>query len=161
DPLIARARKPIPPEWLGAPPSGNEVGSGAAEKPTPSAIRQAGRFCIEGEIGTGGMGVVYRAFDPDIRRSVAVKELQERHFGRRPDLEYRFLEEAQLAGQLQHPGVPAVYEIGRLPDGRPFYAMKLVEGQTLAELLEERRTPSDDLPRFVAIFGQLCQALAY
>src|SRR5262245_39587696 len=96
DPLIARARKPIPPEWLGAPPSGNEVGSGAAEKPTPSAIRQAGRFCIEGEIGTGGMGVVYRAFDPDIRRSVAVKELQERHFGRRPDLEYRFLEEAQL-----------------------------------------------------------------
>jgi serine/threonine-protein kinase len=73
----------------------------------------------------------------------------------------RFLEEAQITGQLQHPGVPPVHEIGRLADGRPFLAMKLIEGRTLKDLLAERSDPSHDLPRFLTIFEQVCQTLAY
>jgi serine/threonine protein kinase len=73
----------------------------------------------------------------------------------------RFLEEAQITGQLQHPGVPPVHEVGRLPDGRPFLAMKLIEGRTLADLLSNRKAPSDDLSRFLTIFEQICQTLAY
>src|SRR5262249_25072680 len=63
--------------------------------------------------------------------------------------------------QLQHPGVPPVHEIGRMPDGRPFLAMKLIEGRTLADLLAERKSPSDDLPRFLMVIEQVCQTVAY
>ena len=71
------------------------------------------------------------------------------------------MEEAQVGGQLQHPGVVPVYEAGRLPDNRPYFTMKLVEGQTLSALLKERDTPARDLPRFLQIFQQICQTLAY
>jgi hypothetical protein len=106
------------------------------------------------------MGTVFRAYDPDIRRSLAVKVLQDRHRGR-ADLERRFLSEAQLTGQLQHPGVPPVHEIGRLSDGRPFFAMKLVKGRTLTELLKDRPNSRVELPRFLGIFTQVCQTVAY
>jgi serine/threonine-protein kinase len=74
---------------------------------------------------------------------------------------HRFVEEAQVTGQLQHPGTVPVHDIGRLEDGRPFIAMKLVRGRTLAALLAERASPADGLARFVGIFGQVCQTLAY
>ena len=73
----------------------------------------------------------------------------------------RFVEEAQVGGQLQHPGFVPVYEAGRLPDDRPYFTMKLVEGRTLAALLKERDTPARDLPRFLKMFQQMCQTLAY
>src|SRR5262249_46222283 len=75
------------------------------------------------------------------------------------DLERRFLEEAHLTGQLQHPGIAPVHAVGRLPDGRPFFSMKLIQGYTLAELLQER-SPGDQ-PRVLTIFAQVCQTLAY
>jgi serine/threonine-protein kinase len=121
---------------------------------------QAGRYIIKEEIARGGMGVVLRAYDPDCSRPLAVKLLQSRH---RADsaLDRRFLEEARLTAQLQHPGVPPVHDIGRLEDGRPFFAMRLVKGQTLAQLLNARASPAEDLPRFLGIFEQVCQAVAY
>jgi tetratricopeptide (TPR) repeat protein len=64
-------------------------------------------------------------------------------------------------GQLQHPGIPPVYDLGELPDGRPFFALKLIQGRTLAELLHERPHPAHDLARWVALFGQVCQTVAY
>src|SRR5262249_1492428 len=73
----------------------------------------------------------------------------------------RFVEEAQVCGQLQHPAIVPVHDLGRLEDGRPFFAMKLVKGRTLAELLQERASRSEDLPRFLGIFEQVCQALAF
>jgi serine/threonine-protein kinase len=127
--------------------------------PAPTPVG-AGRYEIEGEIARGGMGAVLRARDPELRRSLAVKVLLERHRGK-AELERRFLEEAQITGQLQHPGIPPVHEVGRLPDGRPFFAMKLVKGRTLADLLRERPAPADDLPRWLAVFEQVCQTLAY
>jgi serine/threonine-protein kinase len=123
-------------------------------------IRKAGPYEIEEEIGSGGMGVVLRARDAELNRTLAVKVLLERLRGQ-VDLERRFREEAQITGQLQHPGIPPVHVVGRLPDGRPFFAMKLIKGRTLAELLEERSSPMADLPRFLGIFEQVCQTLAF
>ncbi len=78
-----------------------------------------------------------------------------------PNVVRRFVEEAQLTSQLQHPAIPPVYEMGQLPDGRPFFCMKVVRGRTLASLLEKRSGPDDDLPRLLTIFGHVCQAVAY
>jgi eukaryotic-like serine/threonine-protein kinase len=62
---------------------------------------------------------------------------------------------------LQHPAIPPVHDLGTLPDGRPFLAMKLIKGQTLDALLKARPDPSVDRGRFVAAFEQVCQAVAY
>ena len=78
-----------------------------------------------------------------------------------PELVRRFVEEAQIAGQLQHPGIVPVYELGALADRRPYFAMKLVKGRTLATLLAERESPADDRPRFLAVFEQVCQTVGY
>src|SRR5262249_53333052 len=82
------------------------------------------------------------------------------------ELLQRFVEEAQIAGQLQHPGVVPVYELGHFPDKRPYFTMKLVKGRTLAALLAERATPGADASgsgrmRFLKGFEQVCQAVAY
>ena len=106
------------------------------------------------------MGEVYRARDPRLHREVAVKVMLASKADQQ-DLRARFLEEAQIAGQLQHPGVAPVYRLGAFPDGRPFFAMKLVQGRTLAEMLAQRPSLTHDLPRFLNIFESVCQALAY
>jgi serine/threonine-protein kinase len=112
------------------------------------------------EIGRGGIGVVYRGRDRSLRRELAVKLLREEH-RQNPDLARRFMEEAQIGGQLQHPGIAPVYELGEFPDGRPYFTMKLIRGRTLANLLGRRKVPADELPHFIAIFEQVCQTLAY
>jgi serine/threonine-protein kinase len=78
-----------------------------------------------------------------------------------PEMVRRFVEEAQIGGQLQHPGIVPVYELGQFPDGRLYIAMKLVRGRTLAALLENRKGPEDDRARFLSIFEQVCQTMAY
>ena len=79
----------------------------------------------------------------------------------KPDMIRRFIEEAQIAGQLQHPGIVPIYELGAFGDRRPYFAMKLVKGHTLAEILAKRTSPSDGLPRFLSIFESICQTMAY
>jgi serine/threonine-protein kinase len=146
---------PEPPTTADDATTGVEAAA-AAEGPTPQRV---GRFPVVGVIGRGGMGAVWRGHDPDLRRDLAVKVLRDEH-AERPEVVARFLEEAQVGGQLQHPGVVPVYEMGR--DGaRPYFAMKLVQGRNLAELLARRTSPADDLPRFLLIFEQIAQALAY
>ena len=120
----------------------------------------AGRYQLLGEIARGGMGAVLKGRDPVLNRDLALKVLLDQH-RERPDLIDRFVEEAQICGQLQHPGVVPVYELGTLPDRRPFFAMKLVKGKTLAALLVGRASPADDLPRFLSIFEAVCQTVAY
>src|SRR5262249_41266134 len=93
-------------------------------------------------------------------RHVAVKLLSD-HYPVGSTTAQRFLTEAHITGQLQHPGVPAVHQVGTLPDGRPFLAMKLIKGDTLEELLNARPDPSADRGRYVAIFEQVCQAVGY
>jgi Flp pilus assembly protein TadD len=123
--------------------------------PTPSQ-----RYALGDEIARGGMGVVYRATDTALGREVAVKVLREGHA---PDsgAARRFADEARIAAQMQHPAIPPVHDVGVLPNGRPFLAMKLIKGQTLERLLEARSDPSAERGRFTAVFEQVCQALAY
>jgi tetratricopeptide (TPR) repeat protein len=121
---------------------------------------QAGdRYQLQGEIARGGMGAVLRGRDVDLGRELAVKVLLEK-YAHRPDVARRFVEEAQIGGQLQHPGVLPVYDIGRFGE-RPFFTMKLVKGKTLAALLSERADASLDRPRMLNIALQVCQTLAY
>jgi serine/threonine protein kinase/tetratricopeptide (TPR) repeat protein len=115
---------------------------------------------ILGEIARGGMGVVFRATDPSLSREVAVKLMRETYRAS-PSAVRRFTEEATITGQLQHPGIPPVFEVGKLADGSPFLAMKLIKGQTLEEHLRDRPEPSADRGKFLAIFEQVCQAVGY
>lgn len=117
----------------------------------------AGRYALEVEIARGGMGVVYQATDTALGRPVAIKVLPN---GQSLGMARRFADEAHIAGQLQHPNIPPIHDLGLLPDGRPFLAMKLIKGHTLADLLSDRSDPSHDRGRFVAAFEQVCQAVA-
>jgi tetratricopeptide (TPR) repeat protein/tRNA A-37 threonylcarbamoyl transferase component Bud32 len=129
------------------------LGSPASDGPLP-------RLCLFGEIARGGMGVILKCRDLALRRDLAVKVLLQKHRSR-PELIRRFLVEARIAGQLQHPGTVPIHELGALADGRPYFAMKLVKGRTLEAILAERGSPSQDLPRFLGIFEQVCQTVAY
>ena len=122
--------------------------------------RQIGRYCIEGEIARGGVGVVFKARDLELGRSVALKILRGGHQAN-AELARRFVEEAQIAGQLQHPGIVSVHDVGVYGDNRPYFVMKLVKGKTLAALLRQCRHRSAERQHFLAIFRQICQALAY
>jgi serine/threonine-protein kinase len=132
----------------------------ACSEEMPQTAGDAGRYQLYGELARGGMGVVLKGRDVDLGRDVAVKVLLERHRDS-PEMVRRFVEEAQIAGQLQHPGIIPVYELGRLPDERLYIAMKLIRGRTLAELLEGCAEAAEDRPRYLAIFEQACQAIAY
>ena len=110
-----------------------------ADTTTPGDLL-AGRYELGEVIGEGGMGMVCRAIDRSLDREVAVKLLKPGVPADSPAAA-RFVAEAKVTGQLQHPGIPAVHELGTLPDGRPFLAMKLVKGRTLQELLKERPNP--------------------
>src|SRR5262245_21052409 len=122
--------------------------------------RARGDYELLGEIARGGMGVILKGHDRDIGRDVAVKVLRQ-ELAQRPEVLQRFVEEAQIGGQLQHPGIVPVYEMGLLADERPYFTMKLVKGRTLSALLAERAAPDADRPRFLAIFEQVCQTMAY
>ena len=145
-----------PPDGATAP----EVAPSRAALVTAAAPIQVPGYEILGELGRGGMGAVLRGRDPELGRELAVKVLLERRQDD-PRAVQRFVEEAQVGGQLQHPGVVPVYAAGRLPDNRPYFTMKLVQGRTLADLLRERKSSREDLPRFLKIFEQVCQTTAY
>jgi hypothetical protein len=149
-PQVLLRELPDEPEPLARPRS--------TEMPPSGAIGT--RYQLQGEIARGGMGAILRGRDVDLGRELAIKVLLESHQGN-SEVVRRFVEEAQIGGQLQHPGVVPVYELGTFPDRRPYFAMKLVKGRTLASLLHERTGPAVDLPRFLAIFEQVCQTVAY
>jgi serine/threonine protein kinase len=108
----------------------------------------------------GAWGPSSQGRDIALGRDLAVKVLLNQHRGN-PELVRRFVIEARIAGQLQHLGMVPVHELGTLADGRPYIAMKLVKGRTLAALLNERADPSENLPRFLGIFEQVCQTVVY
>jgi hypothetical protein len=128
--------------------------------PTPGDLPRVPGYEVEAVLDYGGMGVVYRATDCTLGREVAVKVLLDRLAADTASVR-RFAEEARITAQLQHPAIPPVHDLGTLPDGRPFLAMKLIKGQTLDAQMASRPEPSVERGRFVAVFEQLCQAVAY
>ncbi len=137
---LARSIGSIPRVLL--PDTGADDAGVAVIKPSsdemPEPAERGDRYQLFGEIARGGMGAVLKGRDPDLGRDLAVKVLLEGHQDK-PDLVRRFVEEAQIGGQLQHPGIVPVYELGAFADRRPYFAMKLVKGRTLAACW---RTPS-------------------
>src|SRR5262249_46806300 len=121
-----------------------DPGTGAA----PDGPERAGRvdprrYRILRPHARGGLGVIFVALDEELNREVAVKQIQER-FACDPGSRARFLAEAAITGNLEHPGVVPIYGIG-WRDGRPYYAMRLIRGESLKEAIgrfhEERLDP--------------------
>ena len=118
------------------------------------------RYRIVREIGRGGMGVVFRGYDVQLERELAVKVLRETHVADACQVR-RFQKEAWVVGQLQHPGVVPLYDSGQFADDRPYFVMKLIEGQTLAVLLNRRADADADRAELLKVFDQICQTIAY
>jgi serine/threonine protein kinase/lipopolysaccharide biosynthesis regulator YciM len=143
-----------------------EQTAAAAEQRAPAGKRELGPYQILEEIGRGGMGLVLRARDEELRREVAVKVLRSdvRQDERR---RLRFIEEAQITGQLEHPGIAPVHLLGRDEKGTEFFSMKLVSGQTLDKLLAQWHAGKTDvrdeypLARLLAIFERVCETVSF
>jgi eukaryotic-like serine/threonine-protein kinase len=104
-----------------------------------TTVSKAGRYEIVGEIGRGAMGVVYKAVDPVIGRTVAVKTIRLSAEGTgltRPELLTRFQTEARAAGLLTHPNIVVVYDAGE-EDGLYYITMEMVEGKSVQALIDE------------------------
>jgi serine/threonine protein kinase len=118
-----------------------------------------GHYELLEKLAQGGTSDVWRCRDHALHGAVAMKILKEKH---REDAHFSvfcrfFRREARVLGQLQHPGIVPIYETGMLPDGRPFFVMKLVKGHTLAQLLKEHGPGT----RWLGEFAAVCQAVAY
>lgn len=100
------------------------------------------RFALQGALGKGSQGTVWAVADRDFLRQVAVKTMHERD--RLPEDVSRFIHEAQITAQLEHPGVVPVHDLQVMQDGTVFYVMKRIEGKTLAELLPNPEDLEDD-----------------
>lgn len=125
------------------------------------------KYDVKEELGRGGIGKVMVAFDRTVGREIALKELiSSSEDGRIPSLdkmrsdEARFLREACVTGQLEHPGIVPVYEIGRKPDENRYYTMRLVRGVTLSQAIKEAGTLEKRL-RLLPHFRDICNAIAY
>lgn len=109
---------------------------GEASAAAPPATPASRRYQDLGSLGRGGIGEVRRVYDPRLQRTVALKRLRLDRVGDEA-LRERFLEEARLTGQLSHPGIVAVHELGHTPDGRPYFTMKEIQGRTLESVIAE------------------------
>ncbi|MFO0936284.1 MAG: serine/threonine-protein kinase [Gemmataceae bacterium] len=119
-----------------------------------------GRYELLEPIGRGGMGIVYQAKDGFLNRRVAIKIML-------PDKDKndlrlsRFLQEARIHSQLQHPGIPSLHDIGQFSDGRAFIAMEFCRGTLLADMLEDRSDHFTGLSYYLELFEKICQTIAY
>src|SRR5262245_34507131 len=124
-----------------------------------SLLQSVGRYEIVGELGRGAMGVVYKAKDPTIGRTVALKTMRvDVHGLDGGDLLRRFQNEARAAGLLSHPNIVTIYDAGER-DGNFYIAMELIEGTTLQELLLEKRIlPENEVVHWAR---EICKGLDY
>src|SRR5205814_656588 len=123
----------------------------------------------------GGMGRVSVARDEELNREVALKEIKDGEAADRPEVRARFLLEAELTGRLEHPGIVPVYGLGTYADGRPYYAMRFIRGDSLKDALQRFHKGPVGQPRklrrvdfegseFRGLLGRfvdVCQAIAY
>jgi len=126
----------------------------------PPGERTDSRYTVGEEIRAAQDSVLLRSRDTDLGREVGMKVLREDTAGA-PEVLARLIEEARVTGRLQHPGVLPVYELGLMPDGRPFFTMKLPRGETLEEILASGSGDQVDRRRLLGIFEQVCQTIAY
>lgn len=150
------------------------MGRGASTPPAssaPGARRPAARGAEEkydylGEIAKGGMGRVVLVKDRHLRRQVAMKLITDDQ-RLAPALKDRFVAEAQVTGQLEHPNIVPIHDLGVTSDGRYFFTMKLVRGETLSALFkrlaegDEQTKEKHSLPRLLSIFQQIANGIGF
>ena len=123
------------------------------------SIQTVGRYEITGELGRGAMGVVYKALDPTIGRTVALKTMRlDVHGLDAQEMVRRFQNEARAAGVLNHPNIVTIYDAGER-DGIFYIAMEFIEGTTLHEVLAEKRVLATD--EVLQLTRQICRGLDY
>jgi len=129
----------------------------------PVAPPRSDRYVPRQLHARGGIGEVWLALDSDIGREVALKRLRPG----REEAQDRFLAEAQVTGQLEHPSIVPVHDLGLDAEGRPFYVMTFVRGRTLKDAIADYHSGTDKEPaevqlcRLLEIFVKVCQATAY
>ncbi|MBI5362766.1 MAG: SUMF1/EgtB/PvdO family nonheme iron enzyme [Planctomycetes bacterium] len=155
-----------------------EAGSGAPSGRSSEFVERLSkhahertRYRLEGEIARGGMGAILKVWDEDLRRDLAMKVIlsQRERTGEGSKSEVdenrlaRFLEEAQITGQLDHPGIVPVHELGLDGDGRVYFTMKLVKGRDLKHVFERvfAGDPEWTETRALSIVLRVCEAMAY
>jgi len=155
-------------------PFGEDIKLPDNEDLVPAVKEWAGRYTDEREFASGGMGRILLVRDEHFGRDVALKELlPDRNIeastrtGRAPTsalltvpIIARFLQEARITGNLEHPSIVPVYELGYRDDGRLYYTMKLVRGQTLHDVLAKSKSLEERIA-YLPHFVDLCNALAY
>lgn len=136
-----------------------------------AGLRTTARYVSAAELGRGGMGVVLKVRDADLRREVAMKVV--RSDRAQPGTQNgnavlrRFIEEAQITGQLEHPNIVPVHELGADADGRVYFTMKLVRGRPLNDVIKSLRAGDkatlDEYPldRLLGVFMKVCDALSF
>ncbi len=143
-------------------------------KPAPSAAPSAEglpqRYEDLGVIGHGGMGEVHRVRDRELGRTLAMKFIHP-ELARSRSVMARFLEEAQVTAQLQHPGVVPVYDLGTLPDSRAFFTMKEIVGRTLGDVIRDLHAAAEagrdeaaggwTFRRVIDAFLKVCETVSY
>jgi tetratricopeptide (TPR) repeat protein len=149
----------------GLPPAAGYV---LLETMAPPTELQRARYTLSRLHAQGGLGKVWLARDHDLNREVALKEIQP-EAAAHPETWRRFLKEAQVTGQLEHPNIIPVYELGRRPeDDQPFYTMRFARGRTMRQAIadhhEQRKQGKADalaLHRLLQAFASICQAIGY
>jgi serine/threonine protein kinase/formylglycine-generating enzyme required for sulfatase activity len=120
---------------------------------------EAPRFSLVGKLGEGSQGIVYRVNDRDCHREVACKVLS--YATTDPEEISRFIHEAQVTAQLEHPGIVPIHDLGELRDGTVFYTMKRVDGKSLAELIEKIGGQPEHRFELMQIILRICETLSF
>lgn len=120
-------------------------------------LTQIGRYRIERELGRGGMGVVYKAFDPVVERTLAIKTIRLEAEGTE-DLVLRLKREAKSVGQLEHPNIVTLYDAGESA-GLFYMAMQFIQGETLQDRIDHQRW--FNIREILELFRQICAGLDY
>ncbi|HEC02059.1 MAG TPA: NACHT domain-containing protein, partial [Phycisphaerales bacterium] len=168
-PVEAPALVLSPSALVEASTSGDQILPAPAEAPAPASSPpvqaetsapggQIGRYEIEAELGRGARGIVYKAYDPNIGRFVALKVLQVTPGPYAEEWEQHFRREARAAGKLRHPNIVTVYDADAI-SGQWYIAMEYLEGKTLAEII--RQEGAQSLEWVTDIVTQTCDALNY
>lgn len=137
------------------------------KKPSTASGEGASRYEWVEKFAQGGLGAVWRARDTTIDRNVALKEILPK-VQQNPAAVDQFLDEARITGQLQHPGVVPIYDIGTNVDGTPFYIMKFIDGRTLHDAIrshhkdtKSKKERESSLPKLLNQFIHVCRTMHY